>query len=116
MAFQIHATFGLNYSFSKHLVWASFGPNPTHLELVHYRVEGVRVVIDTVSTMEYHDNQNRQNRFIYLVLLQIQEISAKTTSGRCRRGHLTKDFNTASLTLNVILRSSILQFIHSNTS
>ena len=30
-------------------------------------------------------------RFIYLVILQTQETSAKTKSGRCRRGHLEKN-------------------------
>ena len=41
-------------------------------------------------------NQSRKSirfrfRFIYLVILQTQETSAKTKSGRCRRGHLEKN-------------------------
>ena len=41
----------------------------------------------TVAAVAESDSES-ESEVIYLVLFQTQETSAKTTSGRCRRGHL----------------------------
>ena len=55
-------------------------------------MKGKMIALEVLRSCGDHDSLSRfRFRFIYLVILQTQETSAKTKSGRCRRGHLEKN-------------------------
>ena len=44
-------------------------------------------------TMKSSSESGSESESVYLVIFQTQETSAKTISGRCRRGHLEKSIH-----------------------
>ena len=53
-----------------------------------FRDKELHTVLRTPGMCSTRNRYRSDFRFIYLVILQTQETSAKTKSGRCRRGHL----------------------------
>ena len=54
-----------------------------HTKLLH-KLDAHRLTLEAYLLTE------SESEVFYLVIFQNQETSAKTTSGRCRRGHLEK--------------------------